>query len=269
MAVNNAALEDMALRGAKTSSIATGMAGAGKGFVSGAMNVFMVGMAADLIMELLGGYNESKVFKEKSGFQDLLFLIPDLLTPGVETSFERISKMNDLTDSVQARFDRITAQQNFDMFNPSKGFAKGTLSTESTELYDILKSAQAGSYLPLLEAVMGKNKGTKAGDIQGTLSNYFRTPNIGNPYFDPEFFAGNEKNKNYEGSHKIDKIKNERIKGNSSHYITINIDEMNGMNNPTFTVASSYDMGKIEKQVGDALVKVLTGVVNDSQRIAN
>jgi hypothetical protein len=79
---------------------------------------------------------------------------------------------------------------------------------------------------------------------------------------------GDDSNR-YKGSHKIDKIKNERIKGNSSHYITINIDEMNGMNNPTFTVASSYDMSKIEKQVGDALVKVLTGVVNDSQIIGN
>ena len=251
------------------SGIAPALSGAGKSFVSGAMNVFMVGMAADLLMELFGGYNENKAFKDKSGFQDLLFLIPDLMTPGVETSFERISKMNDLTDDIQSKINKLTENQSLESFNPASPMygQKPYLDPKSKELYKIFADAQKNTFLPLMESVFGlNNKSEYAEDIVGKLTAAgFKVPSLYNPYTDPEFFANSTKDTS--GSHKIDKIKNERIRGNSSHYITINIDEMNGMNNPTFTVSSSYDMKNIEKQVGDSLVKILTWVVNDSQLI--
>jgi len=66
---------------------------------------------------------------------------------------------------------------------------------------------------------------------------------------------------------KIDLGKPEHIRGNSSNYITINIDDMIGMNNPKFTVSNMTDMKEIQNIVGVQLTRILTDVVNDSQLI--
>lgn len=249
-------------------------------FIGAAMNVFMVGMGADLLMNLTGVYGKSELFKEEEGFWDkirqmiqasnpMMALDPDSV---YELKADKIEEMNDLTNSVQDKINKLMEEKSSQRFNPLSplyGTNTYSLDANSKEIYKIFEDAQKKTFLPLMETVFGlNNKSERLEDTYNKIKSAgFSVPFPYNPYFDQDFYAGNDKDR--AGSHKIDKIKNERIKGNSSHYITINIDEMNGMNNPTFTVASSYDISKIEKQVGDALVKVLTGVVNDSQIIGN
>lgn len=60
-----------------------------------------------------------------------------------------------------------------------------------------------------------------------------------------------------------------QVRGNSVTTIHISIGEMNGMKNPQFSVKSSNDMDDIKDKVGTELVKILTGVVNDSQQISD
>jgi len=62
------------------------------------------------------------------------------------------------------------------------------------------------------------------------------------------------------------------IRGNSSNYITINIDEMNGIKTLSQKFdksGSELDEQKIGEIVGTKMIKMLTGAVNDAQIVGN
>jgi tape measure domain-containing protein len=61
----------------------------------------------------------------------------------------------------------------------------------------------------------------------------------------------------------------EHIRGNSITNITIKMGDLIGMKNPTFSVKNMKDMSDIEEQVGVAMTKILTQVVNDSQLVGD
>ena len=60
-----------------------------------------------------------------------------------------------------------------------------------------------------------------------------------------------------------------KLKGNGVYNITIHIDELNGINKPTFSGKGMADVPDIEKKIATTVTKMLTDAVNDSQQIAN
>lgn len=80
-----------------------------------------------------------------------------------------------------------------------------------------------------------------------------------------DIFDGSFKDPSSSEHHKIGKSSS--VRGNSVTTINIDIGEMIGLKNPTFSVKSSSDMKDIEKTIGDVVVKMLTQAVNDSQLI--
>ncbi len=118
---------------------------------------------------------------------------------------------------------------------------KGNVKTDNASVYSLIKRAGF-----LLKAFIGDG-------IDET-----------NPYFPKSLTNTGTPTTNY-GDPKIS-----HLRGNSSNYVTISIHEMNGIKGYT----AKYDKNgtKIEEEklseiVGTTIVKILTGVVNDSQLV--
>lgn len=156
---------------------------------------------------------------------------------------------------------------------------KGGFSGDGTDIFDIIKKLQneinsdpqlKDKNFDIIKTLIGYDshgnpKSTKSADLWERLTNmfhynleYLKEPD------DDKKEGKNGKKTNYGAGD----LSSAHVRGNSSHYITINISDIIGMNNPKFDVKNMTDMEKIKDIIGVEVTKMLTDVVNDSQIIS-
>lgn len=264
--MNNLNLGSGSVTGSSVGSSSKGIGGVISG---GLMNVFIAGMALQVIDALIPG---NKFTKEGVELKDWLGFGNDggIIAGGFKKT-GRLTQEQSYNDALKyyieegskgdVKYDILTGKITQPKIDPKGHELMNAILTSQNFI-----NKEGGNYNFLSALGLNKDKFGNLDESNLHIFDILKAHGITPAgYFDDKSSSTNSRGKN----NKINLGKPEHIRGNSSYYITINIDEMNGMNNPKFEVKNMTDMKDIEETVGITLTKMLTDVVNDSQLVGH
>lgn len=252
------------------------------GFRAAVMPVFVAGMAISVIDELLG---KGKIDQKGVSFGDWIKdVVESRLPPGMRDNsnpgaVKKIMSISDQEDAINNVIQHLINKTNPSWDDIQKGnYYQHKLPYKGNELYQELQFLI--EKLPNIDVLKSLDKQyhifNEHGEFDKTnqgLYSLFKSLTEGKiPYLG--YDDADDKSDEIKDLTKNTKIPTlnptTHIRSNSSNYVTIHIDRMTGVETYTVKVDSTGDKlseEKVAELVGTNLVKILTGVVNDSQLV--
>jgi hypothetical protein len=251
------------------SSLASGINGSA--VMRGAMGVFIVGMAAEVIGEMTGVFAKNKEINESTNLIDYIAHWSTMTNPYSNglTKVGGINQANDLHDAIQREIDRLYTQPNNLAFLGVGSEKK--LDPTGNALYAIAVTMQDiarknGSTADLLNVYFKKDKygniNTSDDKAYDVMQNFgFKLPNFNEGGNFPFPFKSREAAEQAKAGILVHP--NDHIKGQRVITYNINIKEMNGAKE--VHVDGSLNTVNNVRDFAENLNRVLLDVVKDSQ----
>ena len=259
-------------------------AGAASFIQGGLMNVFIAGMALEVATSL---FPKGKFTGKEVGIWDFLpngnassIGHESKISRTIEKDMEEMKYSPEWFKEMQnkkflgLKSDKYHEDLYENLYDKSKGVFKLD-PTGNDLLFELqkLQETKGDEFgIDVIGTVLGRdshgNIKIKEGqneEIYDAFNKYFKSPYLSEKQSD--FNMADEHDKKYGKTPKL--AGHEHIKGNSSNYITVRIDNLHGVEKMTVEVSgNNFNENEFKKNVGEAVTKILTDAVNDASIIA-